>query len=115
MKTTITLTVKITVEATEKMTKNYFLKEEVPLLQKYLSEYIEDTLVGKWQYAAKVVGVVVLVDKVLIELKDAFAVLDALRGSLTGEYDRDLIRLHKTGRTCSEQVYNEAYQMDQQP
>lgn len=48
------------------------------------------------------------------ELKDPFEVLDALRGSISGEYEHDLICLNVGGKTCSREVYQQAYQMDQQ-
>jgi hypothetical protein len=49
------------------------------------------------------------------ELKHWFDVLDALGGDISGSYEHDKERLEKSGRTCSEQVYNEAYQLSQQP
>lgn len=53
--------------------------------------------------------------KPLILLRESFEVLDALRGSISGNYTKDLARLQANGRTCGERLYNEAYQMDQQP
>ena len=49
------------------------------------------------------------------QLTTAFAVLDALRGYITGEYEDDLKRLALSGCTCTQELYDEAYQMDQQP
>lgn len=49
------------------------------------------------------------------ELTTPFEVLDALRGDITGEYQHDLKRLNAKGQTCTIEVYNEAYYMDQNP
>lgn len=51
----------------------------------------------------------------LDELGDYFEVLDALGGDITGEYEEDLKRLHKGKKTCSRELYDEAYQMSEQP
>ena len=48
-------------------------------------------------------------------LEEPFAVIDALRGDITGEYKKDLVRLQEDLKLCSEEVYKQAYQMDQQP
>jgi hypothetical protein len=48
-------------------------------------------------------------------LTDPFDVLDALGGNITGDYQVDLKRLNTNGRTCSESVYDDAYQMFEQP
>jgi hypothetical protein len=49
-----------------------------------------------------------------INLIEPFEVIDALRGSISGNYERDIKKLNKDNKTCSERVYQEAYQMDQQ-
>lgn len=49
------------------------------------------------------------------KLIDPFQVLDALRGSISGEYQEDLQRLNGLGKTCTLDVYSEAYQMNEQP
>lgn len=54
-------------------------------------------------------------EKKVTIITNPFAVLDALGGDITGEYQDDLKRLEKRGKTCSVQVYNEAYQMSEQP
>jgi hypothetical protein len=51
----------------------------------------------------------------ILVLTDPFEVLDALGGSISGEYKEDLKLLEKRGKTCTEIVYNEAYQMSEQP
>lgn len=48
-------------------------------------------------------------------LKTPFEVLDALQGSISGEYEQDLKRLQKAGKTCTRELYDEAYQMSEQP
>jgi hypothetical protein len=48
-------------------------------------------------------------------IKTPFEVIDALGGDLSGDYKHDLLRLMKSNRVCSQKVYDEAYQMDQQP
>ena len=55
------------------------------------------------------------VEDLRVKLQDPFKVLDALRGHITGEYVEDLKRLHENNQTCTEEVYNQAYQIDQQP
>ena len=50
-----------------------------------------------------------------VELTDPYSVIDALRGNITGDYEKDLKRLVKNKRRCSEELYQQAYQMDQQP
>lgn len=51
----------------------------------------------------------------LEHLLDAFAILDALRGSISGDYQKDIKWLNENGKTCTEELYHQAYQMDQQP
>lgn len=48
------------------------------------------------------------------EITEPFEVIDALRGKITGEYEDDLKRLVKAGKTCTREVYNEAYQISEQ-
>jgi hypothetical protein len=54
-------------------------------------------------------------DSKMKSLTDPFDVIDALAGTLRGDYAKDLKRLESVGKTCSESLYNQAYQMDQQP
>lgn len=51
----------------------------------------------------------------LLQLLDCFSILDALGGDISGEYKEDLKRLHARGRTCSEALYHNAYQLHSQP
>jgi hypothetical protein len=48
-------------------------------------------------------------------LKLPLDVLDALRGSISGDYQKDVKKLRSQGCTCTQKVYDEAYQIDQQP
>jgi hypothetical protein len=49
------------------------------------------------------------------ECKNEFEVRDCLGGYLTGNYEKDHKRAEKHGTTFSEELYEEAYQNDQQP
>lgn len=51
----------------------------------------------------------------LSPLLTPFDVLDALRGDISGEYEEDLKRLNKAGKTCTRKLYEEAYQQSSQP
>jgi hypothetical protein len=53
--------------------------------------------------------------KELRNLETPFQVLDALAGNITGDYTKDLKRLHKVGAICSAALYQEAYQLNEQP
>jgi len=53
--------------------------------------------------------------KELREVKDFFQVLDSLGGHITGEYCEDLRRAKKLGVTFTQELYDEAYQMNEQP
>lgn len=48
-------------------------------------------------------------------LTDEFDVRDALRGKMSGDYDKDFKRLMKAGCVCSAELYNEAFQISSQP
>ena len=53
--------------------------------------------------------------KELREVKDFFNVLDSLGGKITGDYQKDLKRANKLGVTFSNELYEDAYQMNEQP
>jgi hypothetical protein len=53
--------------------------------------------------------------KELREVKDFFNVLDSLGGKITGDYQKDLKRANKLGVTFSNALYEDAYQMNEQP
>lgn len=46
----------------------------------------------------------------IVELKTEFEVRDALGGSVSGDYKKDVARLMKNNQICSEALYDEAYQ-----
>lgn len=48
-------------------------------------------------------------------LQYPFQVLDALRGSISGDYQHDLQILLEAKKACNEEVYQQAYQMQNQP
>lgn len=50
-----------------------------------------------------------------VMLTSAFDILDALRGSISGEYEKDVKKLRKAGKTCSRSLYEEASQINDQP
>jgi hypothetical protein len=49
------------------------------------------------------------------ELKTEFEVRDALRGEVNGDWEIDKLRLEENKCYCSENLYWEAYQMQEQP
>lgn len=49
------------------------------------------------------------------KLTRPFQVLDALRGEISGEFEEDLVRLNSQGKTCTMELYIDAYAMNQQP
>lgn len=47
--------------------------------------------------------------------KNFFEVLDMLRGSITGDFKKDLAKANKDGNTFSKELYDDAFQINEQP